>query len=655
MRTTLALVALALIGVLAGDPVARAQSVREPLLMEGKKTLYQRVVVHPGAKLHEAADTASKVVEPAVRPFTVYYVYQRVSFGPDNWLEVGPSSDGVTKGWLDAAQASDWKQALTLEFTERVGRNPVPFFKERPALERALGAASQAEIDTLLAESRRYLGGGARAPDSFPLAALEPTATSVPRDRFYLMPIFQAVEPFEGVKALEVASIDPGGKVAENRALTDQPLRTGIVYVVDTTISMGPYVKRAIEATRKVYDRMQQAGVSDKVAFGFTAYRNSTERTPGLAYVARKVVELTDGRKRQEFERAVAAVEESKVSSHAFDEDAFAGLETAIKEFDWKSYQGRIAVLITDAGALGADDAASKTRMNEDQIADLARANGVVLFVLHARSDGAKRARNVEKAEQQYRRLTRLNDAGIGDLYQGFDGQDLAGFERAVEALGTSMIQVARNVAEGKDPAGKPKPGPASAKPEDEIARKAAAIGYAVQLDYLGQRQRTEAPQVVRSWVADMDIAQPRTAAFRISVLLSKQQLSDLQRTLKDLVDNAERVKKTGSRDLFQGILSAAAQFARDPAQFSRQPGQRLGQTGLLEMLEGLPYRSAVMNLTEDDFYRMSVGEQTSFISTVKSKIERYAAYHDDVANWESFGATNPGDAIYRVPLSQLP
>jgi serine/threonine-protein kinase PpkA len=654
MPVTMALLAL-LTGLWIGIPDGHAQA-RQPLLMDGKKTLFQRVVVHPGAKLHAAADATSPVTEAAVRSFTVFYVYQRLSFQQEEWLEVGPSSDGQTKGWLDAKQASDWKQALTLEFTERVGRNPVPFFKERPALERALGAASQTDMDNLLNESRRYLAGGARAPDSFPLAAVEPTATAVPRDRFYLMPIFQAVEPFEGVKALEVASIDPGAKAAENRAITDQPLRTGIVYVVDTTISMGPYVSRAIQATRKVYDRMEQAKVSDKVAFGFAAFRNSTERTPGLGYVAKKVVELTDGRKRQDFERAVAGVEESKVSSHAFDEDAFAGLETAIKEFDWKSYQGRIAVLITDAGALGADDAASKTRMNEDQIADLARANGVVLFVLHVRSDGAKRARNVEKAEQQYRRLTRLNDAALGDLYQGFDGQDLAGFERAVEALGSSMIQVARNVAEGKDPAGKPKPATGgAAKPEDEVARKAAAIGYAVQLDYLGQRAHTEAPQVVRSWVADMDIAQPRTAAFRISVLLSKQQLSDLQRTLKDLVDSAERVKKTGSRDLFQGILSAAAQFTRDPAQFSRQPGQRLGQTGLLEMLEGLPYRSAVMNLTEDDYYRMSVGEQTSFINTVKSKIERYAAYHDDVANWESFGASNPGDAVYRVPLSQLP
>ena len=56
-----------------------------PLLQEGKKTLYQRVVSHPGAMpLKEARDGAPAAREALV-PFTVLYVYARQG----DWLQVG--------------------------------------------------------------------------------------------------------------------------------------------------------------------------------------------------------------------------------------------------------------------------------------------------------------------------------------------------------------------------------------------------------------------------------------------------------------------------------------------------------------------------------------------------------------------------------------
>jgi serine/threonine-protein kinase PpkA len=75
----------------------------------------------------------------------------------------------------------------------------------------------------------------------------------------------------------------------------------------------------------------------------------------------------------------------------------------------------------------------------------------------------------------------------------------------------------------------------------------------------------------------------------------------------------------------------------------------------LAEFLDDLPYRSNIMRLTEEDWYRLSLGEQQAFINNLKSKIKRYAQIHDDVANWTSFGAKEPGDAVFRVPLSLMP
>ena len=72
--------------LLFGGTAAQAAS---PLLQEGKKTLYQRVVSHPGAALYAAA-TGNDVVKSPVRTFSVFYVYAREGAR----LQVGAGTTG---------------------------------------------------------------------------------------------------------------------------------------------------------------------------------------------------------------------------------------------------------------------------------------------------------------------------------------------------------------------------------------------------------------------------------------------------------------------------------------------------------------------------------------------------------------------------------
>ena len=129
-----------------------------------------------------------------------------------------------------------------------------------------------------------------------------------------------------------------------------------------------------------------------------------------------------------------------------------------------------------------------------------------------------------------------------------------------------------------------------------------------------------------------------------------------MERRLKIILDQAQRTKRTGARDFFEGILSAAALTSRDPDRFRASPDQDLSHLGVLaEFLDDLPYRSSIMRLTEDDWYRLSVGEQQAIVDDLKSKLKRYQQIHDDVANWESFGKAEPGESVYRVPLAIMP
>ncbi|MEJ2513053.1 MAG: VWA domain-containing protein [Anaerolineales bacterium] len=605
----------------------------KPLLIPNKKTLFQRVISHPGANLYISADKASPLVQTNLKPFTVFYIYERKYVGDIEWLKVGPSSNCKVSGWIIGDFTSEWRQSLTLIFTERSGRKPVLFFNNLKSLEQVAGSASPGElVKQLTSNFTDFQSGRLSGVDEFPILAVEPQEEAVSRQRFYLMPIFQTVELFEGVKFLEVASIDPG-----SWELPGNPeLRTAIVFVIDTTISMKPYIERTRKAVRRIYDAIDESGLSEKVGFGLVAFRSSIKKTPSIEYVSKVVSDIKDGTQRMAFEQELAGVKEAKVSTHSFNEDALAGLKTAIEELNWKPYQSRLIFLITDAGAIRNDDPFSTTGMNETEVADIATAHGAKVFVLHIKTPMGKRVNNFHYAETPYRALTGQLDPTIGDLYVPIDASrtesGVQTFGRVVEGVAGQMVELVRSTGVGKR---LPMP--------DQQASISGDINV-------------QAPHVITSWVSDMDLTQPDVPSFSVTVLLTKNQLSDLHQRLKIILDQAQRTKRTGARDFFQGILSAAAQISRDPSLFSKKPYQDLGQLGLIgEFLDDLPYRSSIMRLTEEDWYRMSVGEQQALVDDLKSKIKRYQQYHDDVDNWISFGATDPGEAYYRVPLSMMP
>ena len=115
------------LGVCLAGTVSTASAA--PLLQQGKKTLFQRVVSHPGAALLAEPKADGAVVRKSVVPFTVMYVYDR----KDAYIQVGAST-AQPEGWMEAAKATDWNQSLTLLFTPRTGRDPVLFFKTETGL-----------------------------------------------------------------------------------------------------------------------------------------------------------------------------------------------------------------------------------------------------------------------------------------------------------------------------------------------------------------------------------------------------------------------------------------------------------------------------------------------------------------------------------------
>src|SRR5690606_7602101 len=84
-------------------PAASAQD-RRPLLIEGKSTLYQRILTRPGAVL---LDKPVGTGQP-LPPMSGLYVSHRKG----DFLEVGPRADAAPSGFVAEAEAIEWKHTL---------------------------------------------------------------------------------------------------------------------------------------------------------------------------------------------------------------------------------------------------------------------------------------------------------------------------------------------------------------------------------------------------------------------------------------------------------------------------------------------------------------------------------------------------------------
>src|SRR5690606_6279137 len=115
-------------------------------------------------------------------------------------------------------------------------------------------------------------------------------------------------------------------------------------------------------------------------------FRNSTQRTPGLEYLSKTLVNLDEGRDPARFLRAASQVKATQVSSHSFNEDAFAGILQAVEGLDWSGYGGRIILLVSDAGALRKNDPFSSTQMNEAEVRQAALSKQIKIYALHLRT-----------------------------------------------------------------------------------------------------------------------------------------------------------------------------------------------------------------------------------------------------------------------------
>ena len=246
-------------------PAGQALAQAKPLLIEGKQTLYQRVLTYPGATVHAQAGDASGTPVPAMK--LCNDVDERRAVGGGEWLLVGPADDGTTAGWIDGSKTVAWKQQLGLAFTRTTQRGRTLMFRSQKDLEGVINAEDPASVaDSLRAE----IAKGA-TPGDFVVIAQEPETFIDIQRQFYLLPILDAKETMNAagndMRELHLASITGGVEaVAEPDAPAVRIRRTvlrnfsaAVVFVIDFTKSWAPiFLSRPRMSVTGIYDRTRR-------------------------------------------------------------------------------------------------------------------------------------------------------------------------------------------------------------------------------------------------------------------------------------------------------------------------------------------------------------------------------------------------------------
>jgi len=620
-------------------PLACAQAApRTPLLIEGKQSLYQRVIARPGATLSQRPDGQGARPVPG---FTVYYVYTRPPGGDAARIEVGRTADGHPEGWLEGAKAIEWKHAMVAAFTSPAGRQPVLFLRSERD-ERLLMMDSQA------GQRAQTLRAAAAAPggDPGPVIAVEPAAAVDFSRNFYLMPILSAerIEREFGppLRLLQVISAPAEPQRPPSPPAQPAQFKAGVVFVLDTTISMQPYIDRTRDAIRSIVASVGSTPLRDNFRFGLVAYRDSLEDSPGLEYSTKVFGKPDFSQPADSINTGVATAREATASSNGFDEDPIGGIKAALDEIDWSPMAGRFIVLITDAGARRAQHLHSLTHLDIAEIRELAKARGVAVFAIHLLTPEGRARHDHEPAAAQYQELTQFG--GRGPLYFPVPNGAPDAFARTVQDLTRALLS---QVGEA---AGRPIAGPAPTDPT--IGAAARVVGEAMRLTYVGRAENTQAPDVVRSWTTDRDLADPAIPSLDVRVLLTRNQLSDLARSLQSILQ-AGLAGRTEPRTFFTQLRATFAAAARDPQRIAG--AQRLGAM-LGEYLDDLPYQSEIMDIGEADWIAMGAIAQRTVLNSIEAKLRLYQEFQSNADLWVDLsGSRAAGEALFPVPIEALP
>ncbi len=651
------LCALAAAFLLFLAPAQAPAQTKEPLMQDGTTSIPERVLSRPEAQV-VSAPGEEKVVETP-QPFTLYYLFERRQADGKEWVEVGPNRDTDPIGWMPSEDTVAWKQTLVLTFTNPAGRLPTLFFATR---EKLIDFVEDERLTVLAPDYVAKTRAGNPPPGSG-IVSIENAEYVDFVEQFYLLPILEAEQVLlsataQRSKIFEIASI-PLKEQKKVDPTTNPDFPVGVVFVIDTTLSMDPYIDRTRETVRKIFENIRGSEIADRVSFGMIGFRDATEGVEGLDYTARIFAPLQKDFDPEAFLKKIENIKAATVSSRGYNEDGLAGAVEALNLESWKEFGGRYVIFITDAGLRVPPDPLASTGLTVEQVNAIARDKQVAVISMLLRTAAGTAYHS--RASQQLKALSFWREDWAPPYYEIPEG-DLARFGPTIDDITERLVKqvvTLANASAGSDEEASQDCG--------QAGRTIECLGYAMRLAWLGQESGAQAPKVFKAWAPQFALDNPVDGrAFQVRILLNRNQVNNLYARLGLAIEAADRLIGQDPGLFFDVLQTVIAQATNDPTVLEDlDPGQNvtvdiaeLPNLGSLlgEYFAHLPFQTRLMRTTRDDWDRMSGAEREQILVNVRSARRLIKQYYQDSDRWIALHPqASDGEKVYPLPLEVLP
>jgi serine/threonine-protein kinase PpkA len=626
-----------------------------PCMMKSVQRALQ-VLPRPFSNIYAEQSTDSAVVQRNVPAFRPLLALDRVDVNlsdpqaPKGWYKVGPNRD-APRGWMQAKDVIEWKQALVVSYSNPGGdtrrrRRPVLMFN---TYEDVLGALQDTPGAPQLYEqlARREVPRGviSREPDRF---------LDI-KQKFYMLPIIEHSEMQLDSSGRELAHLlQVTAAVPNSRTRPDDLCTTGrkdfaecmtraagrsgasltvdVVYVIDMTDSMQPFINAVRESMNESARKFSEvAGSTDRIKFGLIGFRDSVEKWPENEFVVKNFTETLVNHT-----QFVALLEDARAKAGGdIPEAVFAGVEAALNA-RWNDKAVKLLVLVGDASSHESTEppplATSKYSAPElRRFADHKNISIAAIYIKNPNQTG-----DWGKGIAQFKTLAQ-NPGGLAfrDAEPSRDGIQQAVFEATSFIVDTVREAVRAGTA-----------AEVAKAPADNPIIDAFQDGLVV---YLGSG--AEPPRDITVWMSDRDLTNPALRALDVNVLVSRRDLEELTDGLNNII-TAYNTSQIIGRSWFQTLssmsgLTAVGQLALATA---------LKDSPLIpKWVAGLPYKSAIMELTFERFDSLNGPERDRLVQGINGKILNYKQFLAD-DKWVQLQEGDPPEArVYPLPLSALP
>lgn len=524
------------------------------------------------------------------------------------------TSESNAIGWVKADDIVEWPHTQVLGFTKRAERDPANFFLNQQAIESYLRDGS-----TEQAISR------------------EPNGVEI----LSLLPILVETEievNGEKVKSFQVAYIhtaDPKNVFAPKDSITipqiQKELTLDIVFVIDTTSSMAPYIDAAKEVIRKIAAAVNtNQNVKGRVRLGLVGYRDS-----GDEYVSKILFSLETGTNLSAFETALGHIKAEGGGDNP--EQVFAGTRSAVTEMNWNDIANRHVIVIGDAPnhedekslvSVEAVVAAAQPGASSDDIEAILQH-----ITIHALHVGEGSGAEFETCRRQFSTLAA--------------GRDFAGLSANTASVSSFMDSLITNLTN--------RVGDTEHAIKGEIAEvttkadpNSGSLGAV--LEYLGKEKLVGAT-FASGYVSETDSKGNRTV--EPYVLVGRNDLRAFKSALEFCVTTLEGAGEPGSKDVPK-ILNALKTLTVHLG-YGDEITANTPLKDVMQLILGLPIKSSCFDLTPARLAAMSQKDFDAWCGQVDASHSMVTG-HIEKARWFNLGKETKAELRFAfVRITDLP